>query len=280
MMKAVLFPTDFSAHAEVALPFAIRLAQQLHAQLVVMHVEPKIGISVLRPIRHWERGSETQFDPQEWDQHQREITTKIEEIAPDVPVGFLTSTGAPVATISDFVSSNKPDWIVMGTRGLESDKSDGPFGSIALGVVRHVKVPVLLVPQHAEGRTINHIAYASDFQEKDLSSVLALAPLVRSLEGTLTCVHVRGQENFWNSVQREFFDKLYDLSQNSSTINFRILRNEQVKDALEAFIEQENIDAVALLHRHHHSMKEYYQESVTRRVALGSKIPVIVFHED
>lgn len=277
-MKAILLPTDLTHTSELALSYAVSLAKQQQAALEVLHVEPKVNLSVARPIRHWERGTHGAFAPEEWKYWQQEVIRRVVASGREIPVHFVQGRGAPIERIVTHAREKQIDWIVMGTSQDGTARPHKPLGSVALGVLKEVSCPVLLVPANARGNPIRHLAYASDFRETSLDAVLDLVPLVKSLNGALTVVHVRGQEEFWDQTQQDFFDRLYRLSENSPHVSLKVLRQDNIEAALTDFVHKEQVDALGLLHRHHHSMQEYYQNSLTRRVAQKSEVPMIVFH--
>ncbi len=277
-MKTVLFPSDYSPHAEVALPYAVSLAQLLGATLHILHVDSHVELNVIRPVKHWERAAGSDLEKAKWARNKEKLRVRLKEEYPDLQVVFAEEYGSPVAGIIHYAKKHTPAWTVMGTRGRAAERSGGPFGSVSMGVLKHQQLPVLLIPLHAPEPRIKHIGYASDFREEDLSTILTLVPMVKAIDGKLTCIHVRGHEDFWDKVQRKFFDQLYDLAQSTNLVDFKILRDGDVQKSLSQVVREEQIDTLAMLHRHHHDLIEYYQDSMTRRIALEFDIPLMVFH--
>ena len=250
----------------------------MNARLHILHVDPKVELSVIRPVRHWERAAGSTTSKVKWASYQQVIKAHMLDNFPDVDVVFAEEFGSPVSGITHYAKTHKPVWTIMGTRGRAAERSGGPFGSVSMGVIKHQQFPVLLIPANAPGPGLTNIGYASDFHEADLSTILSLVPLVKAIDGRLTCIHVRGAEDYWDKVQRQFFDQLYDLSQSTNLVTFKILRGGEIAKTLRQVIEDEQIDTLAMLHRHHHNLMEYYQDSLTRRIALQSNIPLMVFH--
>lgn len=140
----IMVATDGSDAAKKAVDSAVRLAQLNKAKLYTVHVvapgEAKI----------------TQHDPRdaEWTKHMkehlmaqgREATHYVETAGKivNVEVEPVVLEGNPADEIVNFAEKNDVELIVMGTLG-KSGVQRFLLGSVAENVVRHSKVPVLVV---------------------------------------------------------------------------------------------------------------------------------------
>lgn len=135
-LSCILVPTDFSAFSKAALEFAVGLAKQLRAKVVLLHVtEPSRAsrpesIQIMDPVR---RRTDRLF--------QKFISAcRAAEIISE----RIVRPGDPVKGILDQVKRVKADLIVMGTQGRRGMKLLA-LGSVAASVVRKVSCPVLVV---------------------------------------------------------------------------------------------------------------------------------------
>lgn len=146
MYQRILVPYDGSDNGKRALQEAIRLAQDQHAQLRVIHVLEEmpwqISCSTLAPF---DIGSIEDA----WEQAGKEIVDEAAKLTRDAGLSAETQlidtlTEAPTRAIMDDVQRWHPDLIVMGTHGRHGLERMF-IGSIAEGVVRRADVPVMLI---------------------------------------------------------------------------------------------------------------------------------------
>lgn len=144
IFTSIMVATDGSEAAKKAVDSAIRLAQKNNAKLYAVHVivpgETKV----------------TQHDPRdaEWEKHMKEYlmtqgkeATHYVETAGkivNVAVEPVVLEGNPANEIVNFAEKNDIELIVMGTLG-KTGIERFLLGSVAENVIRHSKVPVLVV---------------------------------------------------------------------------------------------------------------------------------------
>jgi len=131
--KVVLFPTDFSATSDAALPEACALASDRGAALLILHVvAPMLGYG----------GGEIYGVSEATNEAFAKMLHQI--VPPDkrVPYEHRMVTGDPVAEIVRAAAEANAELIVMGTHG-RTGIGRLIMGSVAEGVVRRAPCPVL-----------------------------------------------------------------------------------------------------------------------------------------
>ena len=145
--KHILVPVDFSEHAQEALRFAIRLANEMSLDLLVLHVVHDLG------------GAPGFYTPKG---HKKNLR-KIKELAAERFKDFMTDftaahpqlkkvgscetqmvSGLPVKRILEVVASSKPFMLVMGSAG-RTRLANLVLGSKAEQIVRLCPVPVTII---------------------------------------------------------------------------------------------------------------------------------------
>lgn len=131
--RRILYPTDFSPASERALPYALSLAQEHQAHLVLLHVAQDIDEVSTKSI-----GKVREF-----------FIHQLEKLVPpDTELWcepeFALAFGPPVDRILEFVTARKSDLVVLGVQG------DGPLASHlptnkAYKIVCQAPCPVLTV---------------------------------------------------------------------------------------------------------------------------------------
>jgi nucleotide-binding universal stress UspA family protein len=153
-VERILFPTDFSETADVAMNYACELASTFGATLHVLHV-----LENTNPTGGWTAGKRYTPPPPSLTggmEHEvrNELQTIIDKRTPPVQRSVLAvKTGSPLVEIVRYAQEHAIDLIVMGTHG------HGPIahmllGSVADSVIRRAPCPVLTVrhPEHEPRR--------------------------------------------------------------------------------------------------------------------------------
>lgn len=158
-IRNILFATDLSDSAKDALKYAISIAEKYQANVTAFHVLPDVMENFF-----WGAGFEMDmhFDAEAWrevtegrqstaleiiSKHVEEVRKSVSE-GKDVSVKVKVEIGHPVKNIIEEAEQNY-DLVVMGTMG-HSKFEDMILGSVATGVVRRCRIPVMVVPLSAK----------------------------------------------------------------------------------------------------------------------------------
>jgi nucleotide-binding universal stress UspA family protein len=137
----ILVPIDFSESSHVALEMATNLAQQLQAELFLVHI-----------ILSFPRSTFADFVPETKfleklrngaDKHLSSCQADLS--AKGIKVGFCVEEGSDIAgKIVDVIDREKADLVVVSTHGITGWHPIA-FGSIAEKLVKLVQCPLLLL---------------------------------------------------------------------------------------------------------------------------------------
>ncbi len=140
-VRKILCPIDFSQHAGLVVEWAIHLAEEHDAEVVLLHayhlpVEFQQLEGAYLPADFWDSVKE---------EAERSLAAYGEKIRDKgVPVQEIVREGYPASVIEEEALQEKADMIVMGSRGLSGLKHL-LLGSIAERVVQKAHCPVLTV---------------------------------------------------------------------------------------------------------------------------------------
>jgi nucleotide-binding universal stress UspA family protein len=147
MVSKILVPTDGSTTARKAVKYAVDLAKQLNASVIVLSVIEDRSIiaqtvpaadtptHVIEPIDHYLR------------EVAKEYTGEIKKLCDEneVQSEIVITKGHPVEGIVKEAEKSKVNLIVMGSQG-RSALAAAVLGSVAYGVIHsQTKIPVLIV---------------------------------------------------------------------------------------------------------------------------------------
>lgn len=144
MVSKILLPTDGSKAALRSLRYAIGLAEQLKAEIILLSVIDKSSLipqtisspsNIIEPIEDFlKNAAKAYLDESE------KLCKKS-----GIPVKTMIRVGRPVDEIIKEAEKSSVDMIIIGSRGRSAVKAV-ILGSVAFGVInKETKIPVLVV---------------------------------------------------------------------------------------------------------------------------------------
>lgn len=182
MFQRILSLYDFSWTGRQALQWALRTGETFHAEVNVLHVVSGKKDDATPPALATAIREEIDRD------------LRLREAAAAKPVPKLGSlevtavTGHVVSTILDWIVSQKPDLVVMGTHG-QTGLLHVLLGSVAEKVVRHSTAPTLVV-RGAFQWPPRCILLPLAFDESAEEALLAASELRQRFHARLEIIHV------------------------------------------------------------------------------------------
>jgi nucleotide-binding universal stress UspA family protein len=146
-IKKILVPVDFSESTAKILPYALSVARQYAAEVILLNV--------VRDLTSWEtwvpHPSIEEFAKQALSGAEKAMESFCEENSEELKACASYEkkvvAGDPAAEIIETVKSENADMIIMGTHGRKGLEHT-IFGSVAENVLRKSSVPVMTVNPH------------------------------------------------------------------------------------------------------------------------------------
>ncbi|HCX76498.1 MAG TPA: universal stress protein, partial [Algoriphagus sp.] len=168
-MTKVLVPYDFSEQAQYALDFTTNLASKLdNITVEVLHVLEIPTNTSLGTMGGGEMMPEieNQIFFVELTERRKKQMKELEEKFKSQKFEFKTKLklGNAFQAISESINEEKPDLVVMGSKG-SSGLEEVLVGSNTEKVVRNAKCPVVTIKSPVDPKDLKKIVFASDFRE-------------------------------------------------------------------------------------------------------------------
>jgi nucleotide-binding universal stress UspA family protein len=184
--RNILFATDFSAAANLAMPYAAGLARSFGAKLYALHVQEPANYAL--PPEIWQTVQLTR------EKEGQILRQAVRHDFPEVTTELLVGEGGVWLAIETAIKKYKIDLVVVGTRGRTGVEKI-LLGSQAEEVLRRATCPVLTVgpgAQSKEGQRgkIASILYASNFGAASLAAAPLAVSLAEEYQAKLTLLHV------------------------------------------------------------------------------------------
>ena len=186
-LSNILFSTDFSAHSDAALPYAVAIARQYGAKIYGAHVVTSEDYLFTAPDL-W---------PTHLEQEKRleqEVKGHLEKQLRGVPHEALFGVGDVWSTLSRLIGEYDIDLLVVGTHGRTGARKL-ILGSIAEKIFRQAACPVLSIGPNVSCKPAGEIQFrnillATDFGEESSASLGYAFSLAEEAQAKLTLLHV------------------------------------------------------------------------------------------
>jgi nucleotide-binding universal stress UspA family protein len=145
LLTSILTTTDFSPESRPGINYAASLAEQVGAELTLLHVVEPLPAVTAMPIIAQDDATVAAAA------RAKLASIASREISPDASVSCHVAVGKPAEVIVKFARRGKVDLIVLSTRG-HTGLRRLVLGSTAAQVVRSAGCPVLTVPAKQTSR--------------------------------------------------------------------------------------------------------------------------------
>lgn len=289
-IRRILVPFDFSEPSINACDFAIGLAAKLKAEIKLLYSyfnpivisEPYLEDSsyifqmdkVVGNIAAEAKSQMTRMIAKIKQQAEKEGSGRIK-------ISYHLDRGSPDDVILNFAESWDPGVIVMGTKGT-GKASVNYLGGVTKKIIAKTQVPVLVVPQQYIYRGIHYISkvlYATNFDDSDFKALRTLMTLLRPFNVRIYCVHIATEEETtFDNVKMNNLKEHLKTEFNDYNLNCDLIQRDDVLQGLEDYIEDKEIDLLALTTRKRGVIERLFNPSLAKQMLFHTNIPLFVFH--
>lgn len=204
----ILIPVDFTKAAASAINYALGMATQIHPEITLLHI-----------IEH--------------EREQIAAEQQLESFSADFNFGNLeihkrVIIGDVLNDMGKIAEGMNASVILMGTHGERGFQK--VFGSYALRVVEHSKIPLIIVQEETTFKSIEKIVMTIDLEKESIQIVKTAAALAKYYNAEIILVGGRHDDS---------------ILKNKVSLNMRVCRefltNENIKHEIE-LLERKNFD--------------------------------------
>lgn len=265
-IKEICVPFNFSKSAYVGLKFAAGFAKMIGADITIMHCFQSTALE-------FGSASDVEYSTSTYER-KKEILKKIPELS-FVNTSFLIEHCFMPELLRDLDQDRKIDMVIMGSQ-ISSDR-DKILGTNASSLVKMITIPLLIIPDDISRIKIKNIMFAVDYKEfENLESIATLKNFAHISGAKIHIVHVTDHE--MNPYQKEVENKLTEIFADIDH-KFYEFNYPNVHKGLKEIARLNDIDMISMTPRKHGFIEAIYKKSETRKMAMDTKIPLLVFHE-
>ena len=265
-IKNICVPFNFSKCAYLGLKYAAGFAKLINAELTILNCfqSSALAFGSAADVAHTTKTYE----------RKKEILKNVPELK-EVKTNLLVEHAFLPETVKDLCDENKIDMIIMGSE--ISGEREKLLGSNASSLVNHMPIPLLIVPDDLKRIKLDNIVLAADFQDfDDDTSMGILKSFADVFKAKVQVVHVTDHDIDEKQVaaEQKIDSKLAGLDH-----KFYQYHSKKIHSGLVEFTKNQSIDLIVMVPRKHGFIESLYNSSETKKMALDTKVPLLVLHE-
>ena len=275
----VLIPVDFSNYSMKACEFGFNFAQNMGAEVVLLHV-------YFTPIYTTSLPYGDVFNYQLTDdENLNTLSDKVKaKVAsgefPNVKYSCVLREGIPEEEILRYSKEYRPRIVIMGTRG-KNQKDIDLIGSVTAEVIERSRVPVLAIPENTPFKQLaeaKRIAFITNFDQRDLIAFDSLIAALKPFHFSVSLIHLSDVKDTWNEIKlggiKEYFQKQYpDLE-----IHYDVVMNDDFLNSLDNYIKTNHIDIITLTTYKRNIFSRLFNPGLARKMIFHSDTPLLVIY--
>ncbi len=286
----VLIPVDFSDYSLKACRIAFNLAKELNAKVKILHVYFNPYYPTALPMAEafaYQGKEEKEFQnviEKVKENIQRLCNTIDKKVSegefPLVNYSYVLREGLPEEEIVTFTKEYKPAVIVMGTRGKDQKDAD-LIGSVTAEVIEMTHVPLIAIPENTpftDLKQVKHIAFLTNFSQRDLVSFELLAQLLRpyhDIRISLTHISVKRGDQ-WDEIKLEGIKAYFSKQYPNLNLDYKLIDTSDMLKSLDEYIKNEKIQILALTTSKRNIFARMFSPSISRKMLFHSDTPLLV----
>jgi nucleotide-binding universal stress UspA family protein len=268
-MNRILVPFDFSHNSRNALTYAAKLAKLAQAELTVLHAYDRAAILEGMTLEGTRQGMQKE---------EHHLHTHLD--LPPAVVKTIIREGELVDEVSEHLTKNSVDLVVMGTRGA-SGLQEVLVGSGTVGLLQEISVPMLIIPESAEFGKVRNILLCSDLKEVENDNNLDLVKeLALLFQAVVRIAHVdTGSEvpSYEQELERRREKSVFSPEVPAS---YKRIHGKTVLEGIRYYLELKgDNDLVVMINRKHSFIDSLFRVNHTHKMAYHTTLPLLVIPE-
>ena len=282
-MKKILIPTDFSKNSRYAALYAVELAKQLRAHMVLYHAYSVPSSITSPPVYSYSFPDRSKL-MEEVDKIETTNFDRLKFFRDTILKGKRNPCCSIVQQrafvnegIIQYATNHDNDLIVMGTRGSQQT-GDMLISNITWGVIQKSNVPVLAIPEGYRYQKIQHICFITNMGEADATLIQKLTGYAEMFNARLSILLVSHKPG--NQEEQRGFDSYSkDLSRKTGieNLDFKLLEHKDISVVLAEYLKDNNVDLLAMSYEKRELFDQLFDQSFNRMFARHADVPLLAF---
>jgi len=274
----IVVPTDFSETSINALKFAAGIARKFGSHIHLTHVYQRPYMQT-----SYNGGLSAMIDEDQHNNIKSEIVNQLRKIASadwlnDVKVTGKLVPDKSASDLSEDITPDKYDLIIMGTEGMTGLIHGGLFDTTTERVIRLSQVPVISVPAKVTECTVTKMLFATDFSYNGADIYKQLVDFAAALGASIEVVVINTQENYATNRQaNEHYQELIAAAPDFKEVQLVIHNDESVLDGIRDLAEAHGANLIAMMTHGRRGFQHFLRGSIAEDISATVEVPLLSF---
>jgi nucleotide-binding universal stress UspA family protein len=285
-IRKIIVPTDFSKGSENACYYAVHMAQKLNAEIKIFHVyeNPMADVNIKKSAT-FESYVEHMVEEMER-KAKADVLNFTEKIKDYIEINEITGVkvhssivmGNIVRRIKWICKIYRPDFIVLGTVG-EKEESKSVFAGMADELTKGLDIPVYAIPGPFTKKDFEqvNILYATDFNEKDNTSLNRLLKIVEPFNKSITCIHIDTEQNPSKKERMDELNGILERDYKEHKISCRLIEDEDVYHGIKEFANNNSINLLSFTTQKRGIFNKLFRPNLFKKILQEAHLPILIY---
>ena len=274
-IKHILVPVDFSACSNNAVKYAMEFHRKINAKLMLLH-----GFRVPIPA------AEISFDvhPTIVEDYEKEVVEKFKQLETEIPgleaenYDYKIEMAFAIDAILKTVEVHDIDLVIMGTKGA-GNVATAILGSNTYEVIKKAPCPVIAVPEAYTLSGIDRIALATDYHKvENYEGLDFFGAIAKEFHAEVHILNINKNPSAMEVKEAEEAVDLHNYFKDENIEHhFNFSQEEDIALGINNFVEEKKMDLLAMMPQKHRWFDHLFHRSITRKIALHLKVPLLTF---
>jgi nucleotide-binding universal stress UspA family protein len=268
----ILVPTDFSDCAINALNFAVEIAEQLKADLTILH-------SIVYSERSFKNSQAREaFNTNLYNTAKENLDSAVAYARTknkSLSIKSILDGGTPGHTIETILHQLKIDYVDMGTEGVSGFKA-AVFGSFTSHVLSISPCPVFTIPLVGNFGEIRNILCATEMDYSENKAILETLELAKNLDATITFFNVNEDKMEQEVLFKKFQKKISSIT-DYPAIKFSLAESNDIIGSIEEYVIENNPDLIVTLGKEHNIFDTLFGKKITKKLSMHTTVPLLSY---
>ncbi len=272
-MKRILVPIDFSDYSVEALKVAAKIARKNNFEIILLHILEMPHLSN-DPFGDSNSVPEIIF-------FKNKAIDKLEQLMDSeflVGIEVLESIEFNKVDLGviDAAAKNNVDLIIMGSHGTSGFK-ELLVGSNTEKIVRHSKIPVLVIKKEEAQFEPNHIVFACDFSEESKEPFAKMLTFAKIFESKLSLVTICSPASFKTTAATELKIKNFVSNFELQNYSSHIYNDTNIENGIVNFANEVNADLIGICTHGRTGLAHFFNGSISEDIVNHASKPIMTF---
>lgn len=266
--NTILVGIDYTKSSENALQYAIKLAGAAHAAILLFHVYET-------PVAHTYSGVYfVSFnDIDRYNKKRLELyKEKVLKENPGLSISTFTTFTSFKSGVKDLLKKHAVNLVVLGL-GSKTKFSRFLYGTTGIDLAGKVNCPVIIVPDNYKEHRIKLNLISIDNKEYLKAPALkSVKEFSRKFKLTNEFVHIQTPDEFLIKTKNK-------VVKQDKKLKVNVLKSKDLVKGINSYAKANNADLITVFSHKHSVFYNLFNETNTKLVAFGTKLPVVSIHD-